>query len=263
MMILVEGGTFQMGSLTGMADERPVHSVTLDDFYMEDHLVTQAEWKKTMGDNPSFFCDRVTRGETRAKHPVERVSHYDCCVYCNKRSAAEKLEPCYVINGSDDPDSWGPVPEEQNAMWDRVECRWGAGGYRMPTESEWEYAARGGKKIGPKKISRDWDESRSWNKVSSDCSTHAVCLKPPSALGFHDLFGDVWEWCWDWYDCYKAVERANPRGGAFSPGSADRIGRGGAWNADSADCSPFFRNCGSPAARYNFIGLRVARSKVE
>ena len=112
-----------------------------------------------------------------------------------------------------------------------------------------------------KKASKDADETRSWNKKNSDCMTHAVMLKPASILGLYDLFGNVWEWYWDWYDCYQVGEFINPRGAERSHDNTDRMGRGGAWNSEVSDCSPFFRNCGSPSARYNFIGLRVVRSK--
>ena len=260
-MILVKGGTFQMGSPTGMADERPVHTVTVDDFYMDEHLVTQAEWKKIMGENPAYFSGSPKKGESQTKRPVEHISHYDAFVYCKKRSIAEKLNPCYVIKGESDPKKWGPVPDEQNNAWDSAECRWDANGYRLPTESEWEYAARGGIRDGQKKAAKDADENRSWNKNNSDGMTHAVCLKSPSVLGFYDLFGNVWEWCWDWYDCYIPGEFVNPRGAERTSDNTDRMGRGGAWNAEASDCSPYFRNCGSPASRYNFIGMRVVRSK--
>ena len=90
-MILVKGGTFQMGSPTGMADERPVHTVTVDDFYMDEHLVTQAEWKKIMGENPAYFSGSPKKGESQTKRPIEHISQYDAFVYCNKRSIAEKM----------------------------------------------------------------------------------------------------------------------------------------------------------------------------
>jgi formylglycine-generating enzyme len=261
MMILVEGSTFQMGSATGMADERPVHTVTLDNFYMAEHEVTQSEWKKIMGNNPSYFSDNPFSGETQSRRPVEHISHYDVYVYCNRRSMAENLTPCYLIGGIDNSDKWGKVPEEQTGMWDNVECRWDVNGYRLPTEAEWEYAARGGAHDGQKKVLKDSDENHSWNKNNSECMTHSVCTKVPSVLGFYDLFGNVWEWCWDWYDCYKPGASVNPHGAVRTNENTDRMGRGGAWNAEPSDCSPFFRNCGSPASRYNFIGIRVVRSK--
>lgn len=260
MLILIKGGTFEMGSATGMADERPLHTVTLDDFYMEDHPVTQAEWKKIMGDMPAYFVNERQKGEQQAKRPIEQISQYDAFVYCNKRSIAEKLKPCYSINGTDNPKKWGEVPHEQNAAWDNVVCNWDANGYRLPTEAEWEYAARGGQKATQKKAFKDYDENKSWNKKNSNAMTHAVGLKPPSILGLHDLFGNVFEWCWDWYDCYQAGEETNPHGPKKNNDNTDRMGRGGAWNSEPSDCSPFFRNCGSPAARYNYIGLRVVRS---
>ena len=217
--------------------------------------------EKDYGHKPCIFFQQSQKGESQIKRPVEHISHYDALVYCNKRSIAEKLKPCYVIGGEDDPKKWGAIPDEQNIKWDTVECRWNVNGYRLPTEAEWEYAARGGIHNGQKKAAKDADENRSWNKNNSNNMSHAVCLKNASILGFYDLFGNVWEWCWDWYDCYKIGEFTNPRGAERTADNTDRIGRGGAWNAASSDCSPCFRNCGSPAARYNFIGMRVVRSK--
>lgn len=261
MMILVKGGTFQMGNPTGMADEQPVHEVTLDDFYIDDHLTTQAEWRKIMGTNPSYFQSNVKKGESQVKRPVERISQYDCFVYCNLKSLAEKLTPCYSLRGDTNPKNWGEIPEEQNPRWESIECNWDADGYRLPTEAEWEYASRGAGTVSLKKALKDADENRSWTKGNSDCMTHSVSLKQASVLGLYDLFGNLWEWCWDRYDCYEADAVSNPHGAKPTSDNGDRIARGGAWNADAIDCTPYFRNCGAPSARYTFFGLRVVRSK--
>lgn len=262
-MIAIEAAEFVMGSETGMADERPLHRVTLSPYRLSEVPVTQSEWRKTMHSNPAYFSDMPVRGEMQLKRPVEKVSCYDVYVYCNRRSIDEHLMPCYYINGTDDTESWGEVPESQDEKWDAVQCRWDVTGYRLPTEAEWEYAARGGPKMNLKKVRSDWDSEHSWHKDNSAYITHTVGMRPESILGFQDIFGNVLEWCWDWYDCYKEDDVTDPRGAERSSECLDRVVRGGAWNSVKEDCSPCFRNCGSPCARYNFIGVRLARSGLE
>lgn len=259
MMILVNGGTFQMGSLVGMADERPVHTVTLSNFYIDTFAMTQESWLKIMPTNPSYFGTNPSPSENQLRRPVERVSQYDAFIYCNKRSIKEGLTPCYVINGTDDTQKWGTPPIFSNKTWNSVICRWNADGYRLPTEAEWEYAARGGHLASNHHNFHITDEE-SWHKNNSGMITHAVGLKKPNVLGLHDMFGNVWEWCWDWYTSYTEDSAVNPRSDAGDKPDVDRIGRGGAWNAEPSDCTPFFRNGGSPSARYSFIGFRVVRS---
>lgn len=248
-----------MGSPTGMADERPVHTVTLSNFFIDTFQTTQENWLQIMETNPSYFISNPAAGENQLRRPVERVSQYDAFVYCNKRSQREGLTPCYVVGGSDNCDKWGSIPAIVEKNWDNVECRWDADGYRLPTEAEWEYAARGGH-LGANHFSSHTTEEEAWNKHNSGMITHAVGLKKPNQLGLHDMFGNVWEWCWDWYMSYPEDAVTNPHGYDTPKAETDKIGRGGAWNAEPSDCTPFFRNGGSPAARYSFIGMRVVRS---
>lgn len=261
MMIYVNGGSFAMGTLNGMADERPVHNVTLSSFYIDTTAVTQESWVKIMGENPSYFSANPAEYENQMLRPVERVSQYDAFIYCNKRSKIEGLTPCYTLDGTDETEKWGAIPKFTNDEWNKIVCHWNADGYRLPTEAEWEYAARGGH-IGVG-LSQKINDDESWNKNNSAMITHAVGMKKPNLLGLHDMFGNVWEWCWDWYTSYKEDDCINPRGTDTPDSSADKIGRGGAWNAEPSDCTPFFRNGGSPAARYSFIGFRVVRSSSE
>ncbi len=250
-----------MGSLTGMADERPVHAVTLSDFMIEDHPVTQEEWVAIMGSNPSYYTAENVKGEHAAKRPVEKVSLYDAFIYCNRRSIKEGLSPCYLIYDITDPEKWGEAPENPDRFWNNAVCQWDANGYRLPTEAEWEYAARGGKKEKVSLNEKYCDTNNTWNKTNSGMTTHEVCLKKPNVLGLYDMCGNVWELCWDWNKCYTADAVTNPHGPATGTVDDSRTMRGGSWNAFASDCSQFFRNGGLPAFRYSFIGMRIVRGK--
>ncbi len=280
MMIEVEGGTFRMGTFSGFADERPVHTVTVDSFLLDSHELTQYEWVQLMEENPSYFSSKPAEGEDQDKRPVENVNIYEIMKYCNLRSLSEGLEPCFSLQGKTNPSLWPDIPEHSNLLWDSAICNFEANGYRLPTEAEWEYAARGGKAAAfdtPASAESESSSARSqfekkfqdatllndttWNTTNSLGKTHQVGLKKPSSLGLYDICGNVWEWCWDWYSCYSSETQVNPHGPEKHTRNADRMGRGGAWNAIATDCTPFFRNCGAPGERFNFLGVRLARSK--
>ena len=234
-MVYVEGGTFLMGSSDGRRDdEKPVHEVTVSSFYMGKYEVTQAEYQAVMGSNPSDF-----KGNNR---PVENVSWYDAVEYCNRLSKKEGLTPCYSGNGNN------------------ITCNWHANGYRLPTEAEWEYAARSGinKDDYIYSGSNDRDEV-AWYRLNSGKITHDVGTKKANSLGIYDMSGNVSEWCWDWYDeaYYSKSPRNNPTD--TSAGSY-RVFRGGSWGYNSGRCAVSCRFSLYPNYRSYYLGFRVVRA---
>ena len=209
-MIYVEGGTFSMGSTDGDSDERPVHSVTLDSYYIAETEVTQAQWRAVMGTDPSNY-----KGDNR---PVDNVSWDDAMEFCKKLSE---------LTGKK---------------------------YTLPTEAQWEYAARGGNK------SKHYTYSGSnnigdvaWYSNNSD-QTLAVKSKQPNELGLYDMSGNVWEWCLDWYGSYSSSSQTNPTG----PESVSfRVLRGGSWYGGASYCRVADRSFNDPSRRFNFYGFRV------
>lgn len=241
-MIFVEGGSFMMGSNDGESNEKPVHQVKVSSFLIGKYEVTQKEWAEVMGSNPSNW-----KGDNL---PVEQVSWYQAVDYCNKRSRKEGLQPCYSISGNTAPAYWSQG---------KVDCDWSANGYRLPTEAEWEYAARGGNKSKGYKYSGSNDiGSVAWYGSNSGSKTQIVGTKQPNELGIHDMSGNVWEWCWDWYDSgyYGKSQSSDPIGagsGSF------RVLRGGSWFYYGSYCRVAFR-CNNYSVSYDYYGFRVSRA---
>ena len=266
--VLVEAGTFQMGSTEGWYDNKPVHEVTITKpFYMGKYEVTQAEYEKYCsytGDNSpsSDYGD----GDN---YPAYYVSWYDALVYCNKRSIAEGLTPCYSINDSTNPEEWGELPtaydDPLRDTWDAVECDWNANGYRLPTEAEWEYAVRAGDNtVDSLTYSGTSDVKKlgeyAWYTSNSNNITHEVGTKLPNAFGLYDMSGNVWEWCWNWFtsEYDENTEGGNNPTGASSGSS--RVNRGGSCHRFSDYCAVSYRYCNSPYFRHYSLGFRVVRA---
>ncbi|MBR6200622.1 MAG: SUMF1/EgtB/PvdO family nonheme iron enzyme [Spirochaetales bacterium] len=250
----IQGGTFIMGddSKYGVAANKP-HSVTVDSFSIGITPVTQREWASIMDSNPSHY-QNAAEGEDADLLPVESISWIDAVRYCNMLSIHRGLRPCYAVNGQTDPAYWG---DTTNVEWDQS-----ADGYRLPTEAEWEYAARGGI-IGTAKSPSLYSgigelDDVSWYESNSEGRTHQVELKSRNEMGLTDMSGNVWEWCWDWYGAeYYKDNQVNPTG----PKSGKmRVNRGGAFDSYGANGTIGYRSSDYPTRKFRNVGLRLARN---
>lgn len=254
-MILVPAGTFMMGSDNDSASQ-PIHEVTIThSYYMAKYETTQKEWTVIMGNNPAS-SNPYGLGDN---YPVYYTTWYDILVYCNKRSIVESLDPCYVINNSTDPNDWGSVPTTQDLTWDAVECRWYENGYRLPTEAEWEYAARynDGRTYPWSNTTPDATYCNFNNNIGNSTVVGNYSPKGDSQVGLCDMAGNVYEWCWDWYNNYTSSSQVDPTGG--SSGSS-RILKSGYWGHDYNKCMSSYRQNNSPFTSHNSQGFRVARN---
>jgi len=254
-MIKVFSGIFSMGSLIGQANEEPVHSVEITkDFYLGKYEVTQDEWINIMGSNPS------TDYGVGATFPVYNVNWYSVIKYCNLRSNAENLTPCYSINGTTDTNLWGDIPSAINADWDSVICDFSVNGYRLPTEAEWEYSAR-------YNDGRNYPWGEYWPNIGicnfNNAMGHATAVgfypDGNSQLDFCDMAGNLDEWVWDWYGEYLETPQTDPTG----PSSIQsyRVYRGGMWGDGRDQVRSAYRISYPPNLLSYVIGFRVARTK--
>ena len=243
-MLHVPAGSFEMGSAGGQADEGPVHRVRVDAFLMDKYEVTQDQFRRLEISDPSHF-----KGPRR---PVEHATFAEVVEFCNERSLADGLKPCYQF------DADGRVSH----------CDFDADGYRLPTEAEWEYACRAGTDGerffggGAERVLGRY----AWYAGNSGKQTHPVGGKQPNAWGLHDMYGNVAEWCNDYYapDYYKTSETENPCG----PGRTRlRVVRGGAWNSSPDWCRSTARGGENPRVHDvcftpDSLGFRCVRKPV-
>ena len=221
-MIKIEGGTFTMGATAEQEDdaydwERPAHQVTLtDDYYIGQTQVTQALWKAVMGNNPSWY-----EGDSL---PVERVRWADCEKFIEKlnRLLSKKL---------------------------------GRKRFALPTEAQWEFAARGGNKSqGYKYAGSNNIDDVAWYYDNSGKQTHPVAQKQPNELGLYDMSGNVGEWCQDWYGVYSSNAQTNPQGPVYL---SYRVCRGGCWDYRAKKCRVSNRCYYMPYYGYSWLGFRL------
>ena len=160
--------------------------------------------------------------------------------YCNQLSKREGLRPCY--SGSEDD----------------IRCDFYANGYRLPTEAEWEYAARGGAKSKGFAFADSYSKDYvSWNRDNSGGKTHSIGQKQPNELGLYDMSGNVWEWCWDWFGRYSSSPTTNPQG---SSGDRVRVYRGGGYGNITIRLRIRFRGFYTPSNRFEDLGFRVVKT---
>jgi sulfatase modifying factor 1 len=253
-LILINGGTYLMGSPeTEMQRETDEvqHEVTVSDFYIGRYEVTQKEYEEVMGENPSNF-----EGENL---PVENVTWYEAIEYCNKLSEKEGLTPVYTIDG-------------ENVSWDRS-----VNGYRLPTEAEWEYAARAGTTTPFNTENSISDEEANYyghypygieeNYFTQENletepgeyrqTTVEVNSFSPNKWGLYNIHGNVAEWCFDYYGAYDLENTDNPSG---STTGTLRVNRGGGWNDYAKHLRCAYRASTTPDQKMSNIGFRVVRN---
>jgi formylglycine-generating enzyme required for sulfatase activity len=242
-MVSIPGGEFVMGDDRGEDDEKPAHRVRISPFYMDACEVTQESYQKLMGKNPAKFAG--------SDKPVERVRWSEAVQYCNMRSLREGLKPCYDAK--------------------TFECDYGADGYRLPTEAEWEYACRAG-------AATRWSfgddpgplGKHAWFKGNAAKASHPVKQKSTNPWGLYDMHGNVAEWCNDF-----ASESYDPQGAAKDPrgpaSGEERVLRGGSWSSSDeasrssarASAPPSFADVCFGYENYGFRCVKKAADAAE
>jgi formylglycine-generating enzyme required for sulfatase activity len=242
--IFVQGGTFFNGT----------SNVTLDSFYLDKFELTQDFYMEVMKVNPS---GEIGIGPD---YPVNQVSWFDAIEFCNRWSIQSQLIPCYSYGAyGTNPDYW---PTGWNQDWGNqynISCNWSASGYRLPSEMEWMFAAKGGIYSQNYIYSGNNNvDMVAWYMANAGGSAHKVGQKLPNELGFYDMSGNLWEWVWDYYADYATGNQTNPHG-AYT-GTA-KVNRGGYYQGQGAWCAVSFRNWGGYATDvYHGVGFRVCHN---
>jgi formylglycine-generating enzyme required for sulfatase activity len=234
--ILVPGGEYKMGSNEGKRDERPAHTVKLDSFYISKYEVTNGQYCKFLNSIDEYDHNGI---------PYIELEDKDCKIQYTRKGFYSKAG--YTNH---------PVIE---VTWygARAYSEWQGG--RLPTEAEWEFAARGGNHSeGFKYSGSDNPEKVAWYDANSKGRTHIVGSKAPNKLGLYDMSGNVWEWCQDYYkgNYYNISPHENPQGPEWS---TVKVARGGSWGYNETYLRTTFRQMHSPNAGNFNLGFRVVK----
>ena len=244
--VMIPAGEFTRGSPGSEPERREdeaQHTVAITrPFLMKTTEVTQREWRHLMATNPS----RV--GSCGGECPVENVNWWEALAYCNVLSRKEGVQECYELRGCD-----------KSRPGEAMQCNevsfvgLGCAGYRLPTESEWEYAAR----AGTTEASYGALDDVAWYGDNSGGTPHGVGRKAPNALGLYDMLGNVMEWCWDRYGKHGVGDARDPIG---PPKGSTQVLRGGSWNNPASDVRAACRTISLPGYRYSNLGFRPVRT---
>ncbi|MBQ0051379.1 MAG: SUMF1/EgtB/PvdO family nonheme iron enzyme [Treponema sp.] len=263
-------GFVEVAGVTITGDERWTPSsdvfvsgrkLTIPSLIVCDHEVTRGEFKTVMGTDPSTASaydkdgNKLT-GDAALNNPVNYVNWYAAIAYCNKLSIAEGLTPCYSVEGITDWTTlaYSAIPTSDNANWNNAACNFDADGYRLPTEAEWEWLARGGENY-PYAGSDKVGDVAWYTTNTNDTGSREVKTKQKNGYDLYDMSGNVWEWCWDWYG---SISSSSADAGAAS--GSGRCLRGGSWYSDGDGCRVALRYSNSPIYRGYHYGFRVCRT---
>jgi len=259
------GLSFKMGSPVGEPNRATSENyrsandgiVTLSPFSISKFPVTQEQYQAVIGSNPSHFraggpgSSVVTEMDT-SSFPVEQVNWYDAIEFCNRLSMLEDLIPAYILGGQTDPALWGT----KGTGWNSVQINPGSNGYRLPTEAQWEYACRAGTETAYYFGDSITTSQANFNNTLG--RTTQVGIYPANDFELHDMHGNVFEWCWDWY-----TASYDSAGGSADPVGATsgsfRVFRGGCWRDIGQDLRSAFRGGSFPLYGGDGLGFRLVR----
>lgn len=279
-MALIPAGSFTMGdTLDGTAAALPLHSVYVSSFYMDRNEVTKALWDEVynwaLANGYSFDFANSGQGKA-ANHPAHSMTWYDCVKWCNARSEKEGRVPAYYTNAA----QTAVYRTGQILSLDNARVNWNSG-YRLPTEAEWEKAARGGTSghrfswSSADTISHAQANYTGWPASVGGYSydfggngyhpafddgvdplTSPAGSFAPNGYGLYDMVGNVWERCWNWYELYDSAAQTDPRGPSII-GNSGRVMRSGSWTSDAILCRSAYRQGFGVGSRGDSIGFRT------